>query len=367
MATRRTPPVIDSDDEAQPIPGTRIAIEDHPPMNLDLSPGERVVALLEGMGDDEKVSVKLYRQAPNSQSLIWCANYSADDFVTGDFEMVRSEWGPGDYEVRVYGSQGLVSREKVSIAPRINSNPVPQSGANSEVAAMIKALAESQQKMIDTLSHRPDPQAQMMQSIELMRAMREATGISAAPAVAPKSAVESITEMIGAMQAIKTMSAELNPAKDADSSDPMSMLPGIIDLVKAYAPGNRQLSDVPLIAAPQSIAHAAPDAPSQPISDNPAQPIGDQETEEEVQLMQMLMRNYISQVLKMIVAGKSPIEGGRFIYDKLPDAVIGALDSPDWFTQLCAFDSRLTPHEAWLTAAKAEVSRLDSIEDPDHL
>jgi hypothetical protein len=371
MATRRAQQVTPEDDAATPIPGTRIAIDNQPVATLDLSPGERVMELVAGMGDDEKTTVRLYRRTANSNALTWCQTYSANEFLAGDLEMIRTQWGAGDYEIRVYGSQGLASRETVSIAQRVNANPLPvPSQQNGELATMLKALADSQQQMIAALSQRPDPQQQMMQTIAMMREMREAMGVGAAianPQPAPKSAIESITEMAGAIQALKSISGELNPPKDVDVDNPMAMLPGIIDIVKTAMQGRQTSGELPMIEPPISLAVADPAL-------NPAQSTAElqnkvdtSEGDEEMQLVQMLMRNYIKQILKMIQAGKTPAEGGAFIYDKLPDAVLDALDTPDWFAQLCAFAPELAPHQQWLMEAKVEVDRLDAIEEPDRL
>lgn len=375
MATRRTPaPPADPDEEqtAQPIPGTRQALAPPPdePM-FELSPGERVIALLEGMNEDEKITIRLYRRVPNSQALTWCQNYGASEFVGGDLEMIRSDWGAGEYQIRVYGSRGLISREDVNIAQKIGA-PIAAANVNQQTAGLervMQTLADSQTRILEALQTRPDPMASIMQTAELLKTLQGA----AAPQQPQKSGVESMLEMMTAFRAMKEISAEINPPKDTtDPSDPMTMLPGIIDMVKT-AISNRSTpasAPVPMLNPPQSIAaeHAAffedqtqaqAGPGTSPVDETLMNNPPDDEFESaNMQLVQMMIRNYIGQLLRMIDRKQPPIDGGKFIYDKLPDDMIEHLDSEGWFEQLAQFDARIVPHRAWFEAAKSEADKL---------
>jgi len=363
---RRPAAAHDPDDQVTvSIPGSRAMI---PPDDLDseiefeMSPGERIAALLDGITDTESVSIRLYRRVPNSSNLPWCQNYSPEEFKSGDFEMIRRDWGAGEYQIRVYeaGHRGMKSRFDFSIEARAG-NPIPVSGGNTELATILKSMQESQAAMLTALSQRPDPMAQLQQTAELFKSLGLVGG-AAAPAAPAPSPLETVTQMAGMFRAMKDLSGEINPPKETDPDNPMSMLPGIIDVVK-LAMGNRGNDAAPILALPGSIADAQapmieapqpnPVAPAESDAGDP-----DQLESKQMQLVEMLVRNYLSRLLKLAAANKPATDGGRFLFDELPDEFLDQLGAENWFDQLADFDPRVLPYRIWIETAKVELDRL---------
>jgi len=366
MPSIRRPVAADPDDQGiVSIPGSRAMLSTDDPESeseFELSPGERIAAMLEGIADGEKVSIRLYRRIANSNNLPWCQNYNPEEFQNGDFEMIRRDWGAGEYQIRVYeaGHRGMRQRFDFSIEARAG-NPIPVSGGNTELATILKSMQESQAAMLTALSQRPDPMAQLQQTAELFKSLGLVGG-AAAPAAPAPSPLETVTQMAGMFRAMKDLSGEINPPKEADPDNPMSMLPGIIDVVK-LAMGNRGNDAAPILALPGSIADAqapmieAPQPnPAAPAESDAGDP--DQLESEQMQLVQMLVRNYLSRLLKLAAASRPAAEGGRFLFDELPDEFLDQLGAENWFDQLAAFDPRVLPYRIWIETAKIELDRL---------
>jgi len=357
---RQAPPTPGESDEIDPvaIPGTRMLLADDTP--ADLSPGERLVAMLEGMGTDDKTTVRLYRRRPNSTALDWCQNYSVPEFLDGDFESVRRVWGAGDYEIRVYGAGGLASRENVNIAARMDHAPAAAPNANPEIAAMLKALADSQSKMLEVLAHRPDPMVQFQQTAELLKTLQG----SAAPVAPVKSTAETLTELMLTMRTMKELSGELTPPAPT-SDDPMSMLPSILGVVQqAMAQRNGGGGAVPMVALPPSMA--APVAPAAPAPNpDPQSTVQPEPDDMPNPLAILVLRGKLQLLVSMAAKAEPPETGGDLIYDELPDDMLPFLALPNWFDLLVEIEPSVREYQSWFKDAKAHADKLFALPDGD--
>lgn len=357
MPTAR--PDEDDEDTPQPIPGTRQLLQTAPAEDSEQTVVDRLRAVMATTPAD-RVRVKVYRIDPKTPGrLTWCQDYTPAEFEQGDLAMIRETWGPGAYQIRIIGATGIAARSDVSIsAPLIvNPAPAPQAAPDSGVAQALQMLAETQTHILRALQERPDPAAQMMQNLEMLKLMREAMGPTPAqaPSAAPVSSpVTQLTEMLQTMKLLREAAQDIAPSKD-DEPSLMTMVPGVLELVKtAMQPGASSAPALPQpIVIPQSIEHPAR---------NPA-PLPTPETTEVQPMGILILRGLLQQLIAIADKGESPEVGGEYIADKLPDEIIEYLDLPNWFEILASFAPDVKRHEAWIVAAKNHADVLLTAED----
>lgn len=397
MATNRSAPADDDGGEewGVPIAGTGgplgangAAVTDPSAYESeDDSPADRIARMLTVVSSDDRASVRLYRMRDgNSHKLDWCKNYTLTEFEQGDLELIRREWGPGEYQIRLYatrpphkgGGFGIVAKEDIGIVadPRATAAPVLQ--RDSEISQMLKTMADGQQALLAALTQRPDPAAQLMQTMGLLAQMKEVFGVGQAPAASSQ-----LGEIIKAVRELREVSAEINPPTPPDESGGLFPMAGqVIELVKTamaskQAPGEPmpqllvpdfppiQSSALPVMQRPRhpSTPPAAPvvTLENEPVKMTPtaqaaqaaAQPAGEAP---EI----ALLRSELRTVLGMAHAGRSPSDGADLLYERMPDEALDLLEMPQWFELLCQFEPDCKPCEAWLREAhKLLVAMLD--------
>lgn len=367
MPTRRITETIDPDEgltaeTAVQVMRTHAAIEDP---NAETDEEFALLNRMRGLLDESdaaRVVLKLYRLTDGPKRKYgWCADYAPEDYEMGGLAMIRETWGPGEYQLRLMGARGLAKVLPVQIEPdatrplSMQHNAPQVSQQNSELAQVLKGLQETQAVMLQALTQRPDPMEAMRNSMALIGSMREAFGLGGAQA-APAQPVNQMTqlkEMMEVMRGLKDTARELNdddkPA--ADPSDPMSMLPGVIDLVKT-AMSNQPQQTVPQLMPPIHIPASVERATLPTVQENPAQ----QPEAETVEML--LIRGLIEDLLQLAIDGKPATAGAEFIFEKLPDEMIDAMQNRYWFEIIAMRFPIVKPHEAWLREAKAEADKL---------
>jgi hypothetical protein len=367
MATRNTAKSQPLDEFTEQDAANELAQVNNSPATDDKTQDEvfadRMRAVLHGGGDG--IKVKLYRFTPTGERA-FLRNYSPEQFDAGDYEMIREQWGAGRFEVRVIGKTGLLTKGEFLIEEMRDTNPAQSSASSHEVTAILRAMQEQTAAVLATLQQRPDPAAQMREMLQSMALVREAMGMNA-PQVAPAPAVSPtamLSELLGAMKALKEVAAETAPP--APSEDPMSMLatlgPQVLDLVKTgMSQRGAAQAHTPALPAPVNLPASMNSAPSStPAAPQPAP----QETGENVNALQiMMLRGLLQQLVKIKIDGGTPQAGGEFIYDKAPDALIEALELPNWWEILSTFEPAVIPHQEWITQAHAWV--LAELAKPD--
>jgi hypothetical protein len=277
---------------------------------------ETILDRLRSMQGEERdrMKVKVYRKVIGGTGLEWCTDYTVPEWEEGDIARVRQEWGPGNYELRVVsmGKRGILLRDHFRIAP--NREPVapvvaPQS---SELADVVRMLAEGQQRILEAVSQRPDPTAQLQGTLALMASMREAMGLNTPPPPPP-------------------------PA-----SDPAAMLGQLVGAIKT-------LREVAALPAP----------PVQPLD----LPQSLQEPQEDGMNI-LRLRKQLGEMIALAVSGQPPEKGGEYAADNLPDELLPHLARPDFFGFLTMVHSGCKPHEPWFRAARDHCIKLLSEPEP---
>jgi hypothetical protein len=347
------PPDVDDPDDGS---------EDEP----EMTSADRIAAMLRRVGDspEGKASVRLYRIKEDSKGLSWCANYSPVAFEEGDLEMIRKEWGPGRYEIRLYAPNPATGKWGVRAAERLElETPAPTStsvatAGDSALAAVLTKMNEK----IDALAVAPrvDPAEQIKQTLGLITAMREAFGANQQPREqSTGSAMREIMQTIQAMKAIRT---EIEPP--SEPSDPLAAsLPKILELIAAAS--HQPAQPLPTLAVPASMQTPALTATPAPAR-VPAPAANEttlsnlKATEEES--MQLAFTSAVT-LLNLKAAAKADIEeAAELVYGNSPDDLFEILRAENWFETLTQAAPSIAPFRDWYTRVRDRVLAIDAEE-----
>lgn len=304
-------------------------------------------------GDErDRMSCKLYRRAADGRGLEYCQDYTVSEWEDGGIDRVRAEWGAGNYEVRIHaqGRKGVLYRDLFRIAHRAIATPTAPTPQNSELADVVRMLADGQQRILDALSQRPDPTAQLQSTLGLMASMREAMGLNTPPPPPPPPTDPGamLGQLVGAIKTLREVAAEVNPPAELESDNPMSMLPKVLDLVK--------------VGMSQQQPQALP-APHPPVQAMPL-PASLQPNEDEDPMNIIKLRRQLGDMIAMAAKGEPPERGGEYAADNLPDELLPHLAREDFFGFLTMVHGGCRPHEAWFRAARDHCIKLLSEPEP---
>jgi hypothetical protein len=342
---------------AKPVEEWRVAVRDPAEAEAEeITPEQSVIERLRSMtaaDGVDRMKVKIYRQKANKTGLEYCAEYSVPEFEAGDLTMLRDQWGPGDYQIRVIGSKGVAMRENVSVATPHQAAQIPVSAATNDMANMLKIMLDSQNAILQALSVKPDPAAEMQKTFALMAGMREAMGLNIQQAAhVSQSPSTMLGELVGAIKMLRDVSEDISPKPAPDVSDnPMSMLPQVLELVKVGM--SRAPERIEPMQIPGSFAEAAKAESHQ----------NDSHLDNKEDIGAMVLKGLMQQLLQY-AESKADVEvGAGFIADKLPDEMIQYIELPNWFDFLQMFDARCAAHKEWLTKCRDRAIELLSDSD----
>lgn len=348
----------------------------------ELTPADRIRTLIGQSAGDEGTRIKLYRIDPKVPGgMPWCADYSPEEFEAGDLEMIRRQWGPGRYHVRVINRRGIAARVDVTIAePLTPQVAAPVVNQNSELAQVMRVLAEGQARILDALSTRPDPTADMQRMFTLMAGMREAMGLNNAPAApAPTSPQALLGDLVGAIKTLREISADVNPPAPMDGDNPLSLVGPIIELVKtarqqppAPMPPRQAMPPITLPRQPmpsrapnpapavKAPAAAAPfPLPVTPPAPQPApQPTPESETEMNPVAAYSQIQSLINDMVRRASVGGDVDEAAEVLFEKLPDEAFDYLERENWFSLFVQIAPSAARYSDWFIQVK---DRLDAI------
>lgn len=345
MATRRKAaddPTTDGADGAVPVA--------FPIVEVDDDSEDSVLDRLRSMGGDDRdrMRIKVYRKT-NAGTLEWCTDYTVGEWEERDVAGVRADWGPGTYEMRVVssGRRGILLRDVFRIAndskPAAPAAPAQAAPQSSELADVVRMLAEGQQRILEAVSQRPDPTAQLQSTLALMVSMREAMGINNAPPPPPPAADPSamLAQIVGAVRQLREVAQEVAPPAE-ESDSPLAMFGKVADIVKLGmgGMGGNQPAMIQPVTVPESI------------------------NEEEPEMLGILvLRGQLQTLVDMAARGASVQEGGKFVAEKLPDDLLQHLELPNVVDILSTFNPKVRDHSVWMMQARDEALRILSQDD----
>ena len=348
MPTRKTPA------EAPPAEGWEVQLPGAATVALPTEDDEETILdRLRSMQGEERdrMKVKVYRKVVGGTGLEWCTDYTVPEWEEGDIARVRQEWGPGNYELRVVsmGKRGILLRDHFRIAPNRDPAPTAPPPQSSELADVVRMLAEGQQRILEAVSQRPDPTAQMQSTLALMASMREAMGLNTPPPPPPPATDPGamLGQLVGAIKTLREVAAEVNPPEPPDTSNPLAMLPQIVDLVKT---GMQH----------QQSAQAPAHPPVEPMP----LPASLQPTEDEDPMNILKLRKQLSEMIAMAEKGEPATKGGEYAADNLPDELLPHLARQDFFAFLLMIHRGCERHEPWFRAARDHCIKLLSEPEP---
>ena len=329
---------------------------------------DRVATLLQAAQGQERAELNVYRIVQGQRE--YCRKYSPAEFEEGSFEILRDQFGPGEYELRLYAThpetRKFVIRNSTRIKIAENKNPdIAAPGLPNGLSQVLSTIANGQQQMLNALvemkqAPQKDPMEEMTKMLSMMTMMREAMGLN------QPSSGGSIGEIVGAIKELRGAAAEILPQeKEPDSL--MSMLPKVLEMVSAgQAAQLAQQPVMPQVEMPQNFAQAQPPQQPQPPQPDPMEPYQPKDTQEQTDMKALTMlklRGYLKQLVMLATEKKSTDEGAKFVYDVLPDELVEIMDLPNWFELLQVVAPEVKAHEAWMRETREKSLKLFDISD----
>ena len=296
----------------------------------------RVRASVAEVGTD-RVRVKVYRSVNGATE--WLDDLQFEEWAEGGPKLLRDRFGAGRYNLRIYGPGGLIARPDIRIADLPKPNPAPAPAVPDALARVLESIAANQAQMMAALTApKPDPMARLFENADKIAAVvglfRQMMTPPAPPP--PPPAVDPtamLTQIVGAVRQLREVASEVNPPA-SDPDNPMTLLPQILDTVKALS-GPRAAQRVEPIELPASM--------------------GDDEPQPEGGFELMYLRGKLLQLLALAARGESHESGAEFVNEHLPGPLREALADPNWLGMLQAFEPKCAAHVEWLTGVRAAV------------
>ena len=318
------------------ISGSHDEEEDEAPQ----TPADRVISMLAEVEDDQRAYVKVSRVIQGKPS--WCEDYSAATFEAGGYKMIREQWGPGEYQVILYGTipgtKRFTIRTRATVQIEAPLKAATPEAPQSELSQFMMQMAQTQERLLQAVTERPqvDPMAQMTQMFTMMKLMREAMGGDPKPA-------SGLGDIVNAIKQLREVNEEINPSREPES--PMGMVTKMLPLIKAGLEQRQQQAPAPV---PQlGVQRPNPNpvaihAPQITIAETP------KETPEMNLAEIVKQKSYLATLVQMGKDGRQADEAAKFVYDNLSDDLIDALAKPEWWDLFKAIaPGDIEPQKEW--------------------
>ena len=346
-----TPTTADNDDWGMPT-GRELMdpndIEDERE-EITQTPADRVISMLADVENDQRAYVKVSRVVAGSK-VNWCDDYSAATFEAGGYKMIRDQWGPGEYQVLLYGT--VPGTKKFTIRTRATVQieaplvaPVAQQ-PQSELSQLVAQLATNQQAMLEALTNKPaaNTMDSMREMLTMMTMMRTAMGLDTAP-----KKENALGDIVAAMRELREVSEEFGP-QSSKPAGPMEMVKDMLPMI-ATAMQARQTP------APAASPVAQPQATlPAPIPQAIVQHVADKTKENHDMNLSEIMKQkaYLATLVQMGKDGLQTDEAAKFVYDNLSDDLIDLMAQDDWFTMFKAIAGDIEPQREWFQKVRDE-------------
>ena len=313
---------------------------------------DRIAVLLQAAQSDARAEVKVYRISQGK--LQYCRGYDPAEFEEGNLDMLRERYGPGEYEIRLYATDPATNKFVIRNKARVDiAAEQPRLGAvepQSGLGQVLTTIAEGQRAMLEALTRQApqrDAAEEMTKMLGMMKLMREAMGMDAAPAQR-----STIGEIVTAIKELKGAAREIIPDERDEDADPLAMAGKIISMVQA----SQQPQTMPTVALPPTL-EVAPEPQPQP---NPIEGIPQFENpEDEVNFLSMLTLKAHLKSLVAFAVKNAPIEkAAAYVFERLPDDLLEIMETDDWFTLLAQVAPETKDHKDYLEKVRAAALKL---------
>lgn len=355
MATRN--PVISDPDDTTPA-DTRAAISSREQFSDDDESSAIVDKFRAALASPsaDALRIKVYKVNDSTGKLDYCRDMLTGQFnQTDTFERVRAEWGAGEFEFRLIGERGIVSRVRQSIANPLapasfTPAPAPAPAQSSDALAnALQSIAQTQQLIVQLLQA---PKTDSGAEFDRMIRFAEVMNRNSAPAQQIDQ-MGMMEKMFGLLKGAKQTMRELND--DAPASDPvdplMASIPKALELVSQAI---RPQQPAQLSLPPSLIENRAAQHQPAPIPETAT------ETPE-----QMMIRGEIEDLIDMAKRGESAEAGGDRIAERLPDELLQYMQNRYWFELVSQMFPGIKEHEQWMRAAHAHAVKALAEEGPE--
>lgn len=315
---------------------------------------DRVYTMLESMSENGKSEIKVYKKGENG-ALGYCKAYSAVAFEQGGFDMIRDNFGSGDFEMRLYGkhpvsqSYRMLQRQIVTIVPLMDNAPITQqkSGVeNSQMVSLLEKILERQnvpQPQIDSM-------AQMTQMFGMMKLMREAMG-------EPSKPTNQLTETLAAIRLMRETAEEINPKNENTQPDTlMSAVGPILEIVRNSQQSKIQQPQLPSPEIPLSLQNTSP-----MTTESIRQSAIPNEQAKQLEFF----KSQMNMLLMMAETKQDAVTCAESLYSFLPDEVIELLHENNWLEMLIEMEPRCASHREWITSVKNHIIEMIAEDDAD--
>lgn len=338
----------------QPLSDQPLALVNEPEQDEpEESPLDRVATLLSYAAGDDRAYIAVYRLAKGQRE--WCRKYRPDEFDNESFDLIRSDFGPGEYELRLYATDPRTNKFVVRRSTRIAMAEPPQrlgdASLPSGLSQVLATIANGQQQMLDALVQMKqappkDPMEEMTKMLGMMSMMREAMGLNQVQAAPARS---SIGEIVEAIKELRGAAAEVMPEKE-EATDLMGMLPKVLELVQAGAAQQAPQGLPEGAALPTYSPEGGPVLST--VTLPPAFATQQEEPEEVNPLKLIKLRGYLKTLVDYAEKATPVPEVARFVYEKLPDDLIDLMELSTWFDLLAAVAPEVKTHKDYLTQVR---------------
>ena len=322
---------------------------------VEQTPADRIIAMLRGVNDGDRAYLKVSRVAQGNK-IEFCTDYSAADFEAGGLKMIQEQWGPGEYQLILYGTKhlpsgkdhfGIRDRTSVRIAAPLTREGVPVQQASSELPQFMQQMAQTQERLLQALENRPapvDPMVQMTQMFGMMKLMREAMGMDQAP-----KKENALGDIVAAMRELREVSEEFGP-QSSKPAGPMEMVKDMLPMIATAM----QARQNPVPAAP--VQTQPPVATTTPPAES-----------EDMNLSEIMKQKaYLATLVQMGKDGRQTDEAAKFVYDNLSDDLIDLMAQDDWFTMFKAIAGDIDPQREWFQKVRDEALALFDAPDSEN-
>lgn len=383
----------DTGGEGWATPASQRALMSLPEEPEEQSPLDRILTVLGEQADPARdTKISLYR-LPKVGAREWCQDFEQHELQEG-WGAIRSKWGAGVYEFRVFGYRAndtrfvLLNRTVITLAPAPEQHAPP--ATDDRLTAVLAQLVQGQQAIAQALATRPDPAAQLVSTMGLLAQMKE---FFAPPPAAPKT---SIGELVEEMRAAREM-ADLMAGGDTKPKTPTEQLlelaqpvlgmvseqlaarrgaPGDPAAQAGQAPSFHQRpvhpdhppmplltvpGDAPLPPAMEVSPPAFPTAPTPSSTPTAALNVPPMATNDPATTQ---LQAHLQELITM-AAASGPIQpAAELVYDKLPDELLEVMGTGLWWQGLKMYAPAVAPYEMWFTAVREAVLKM--FEDDDN-
>lgn len=322
---------------------------------------DRVATLLQQAAGQERAELNVYRIVNGTRE--YCAKYLPEEFEEGTFELLRKNFGAGEYELRLYATHPESKKFVVRSSTRVKiaqGHALPEpSGMPAGMSQVLTTIAQGQEHMLRALvemkqAPQKDPMEEMTKMLSMMTMMREAMGLN----VQQRQEKSSIGEIVAAIKELKGAASELVPTPEEKEPDSlMGMMPKVLELISAgqqaqqMQPQQMQPPIMP-VHVPQSFDQ--PQQPQQPTQEN------------DMNIMTMIkLKGYLKSLTDLAVSGADIEKGAQFVYDNLPDDLIDLMALPNWFELLSSVASEVKPHVEWMQKVRDLALTMFDAPEPD--